>query len=60
MTQALNKPISVENKGFQLLQKMGYKPGSSLGKNTSEQQGLKEPIKIDLKRGRGGLGKKVS
>ncbi len=28
----LNKQIGSENKGFQLLSKMGYKPGTSLGK----------------------------
>ncbi len=30
--EGLDKPIEHDNKGFALLQKMGYKPGSSIGK----------------------------
>lgn len=30
--EALNKPIEESNKGFTLLQKMGYKPGTGIGK----------------------------
>lgn len=30
--EALNKPVSVDSIGFVLLEKMGYKPGTSLGK----------------------------
>lgn len=29
----LEKPIEQDNKGFAMLQKMGYKPGNSIGRN---------------------------
>ena len=32
--EGLNKTISPENKGFALLQRMGYKPGMALGKKS--------------------------
>ena len=32
-SKALNTAISVENKGFTLMQKMGYKPGTAIGKS---------------------------
>ena len=32
-TRGLSQPISSDNKGFALLQKMGYKEGTSLGKS---------------------------
>ena len=31
--QALDTPLSADNKGFSLLQKMGYKEGMGLGKS---------------------------
>ena len=31
--QGLEKSLTSENKGFALLQKMGYKPGMSIGKS---------------------------
>ncbi|ELU00962.1 hypothetical protein CAPTEDRAFT_140948 [Capitella teleta] len=34
-TEGLEKPIGSENKGFALLQKMGYKPGMAIGKKGS-------------------------
>lgn len=64
----LNTEISSENKGYQLLQKMGYKPGTSIGKQQQEDKnddskqqddssrGLKVPIPIVMKRNRMGLG----
>jgi len=55
----LNIAISSDNKGFAMLQKMGYKPGMKLGpqKESSSNSGLSEPIKIQVKTGRGGLGR---
>ncbi|KAM9316762.1 G patch domain-containing protein 11 [Gastrophryne carolinensis] len=49
----LNEAISNENKGFALLQKMGYKMGQSLGK---KGDGIVEPIPLNIKTGRSGIG----
>ena len=48
------KSIDSSNKGFAMLAKMGYKAGESLGKSNS---GRIEPIPIEVKNDRGGLGK---
>eukprot|EP00916_Digyalum_oweni_P019477 GHVL01032394.1.p1 GENE.GHVL01032394.1~~GHVL01032394.1.p1 ORF type:complete len:275 (+),score=57.84 GHVL01032394.1:87-911(+) len=53
-TEGLSTAISTDNKGFSLMQKMGYKPGMVLGKRGS---GRAEPVPIEVKTGRGGLGK---
>ncbi|XP_056148161.1 G patch domain-containing protein 11 [Lampris incognitus] len=50
---ALNNSICNENKGFALLQKMGYKAGQGLGK---EGAGRVEPIPLNIKTDRGGIG----
>ncbi|XP_060875118.1 G patch domain-containing protein 11 isoform X2 [Metopolophium dirhodum] len=55
--EGLEKAIDSTNKGFSLLQKMGYKPGSGIGKNNS---GRVEPIGIVLKTDRKGLGREVA
>ena len=49
------KPIQKDNKGFQMLEKLGFKPGTALGKN-----GISEPIQVELKSDRSGLGKSKS
>ncbi|XP_069810555.1 G patch domain-containing protein 11 [Dendropsophus ebraccatus] len=49
----LNKALSNENKGFALLQKMGYKKGQALGK---KGDGIVEPIPLNIKAGRSGIG----
>ncbi|OUM60284.1 hypothetical protein PIROE2DRAFT_33170, partial [Piromyces sp. E2] len=46
-------PISNENKGFKLLQSMGWKPGESLGTNNS--QNIVNPIEVVV-RDQSGLG----
>uniref|UniRef100_A0A914CIC5 G-patch domain-containing protein n=1 Tax=Acrobeloides nanus TaxID=290746 RepID=A0A914CIC5_9BILA len=51
--EALNKPVSVDSIGFVLLEKMGYKPGTSLGKG---DDGILEPISLEIKTTRTGLG----
>ncbi|KAM4607516.1 G patch domain-containing protein 11 [Polymixia lowei] len=50
---ALHNSISNENKGFALLQKMGYKAGQGLGKKGA---GRVEPIPLNIKTDRGGIG----
>ncbi|CAF1047236.1 unnamed protein product [Rotaria sordida] len=52
--QGLSTAITSDNKGFQLLKKMGYKEGSKLGPNQSK--GLIEPIPIKIHPSRSGLG----
>ncbi|CAH0381309.1 unnamed protein product [Bemisia tabaci] len=52
--EGLNKPIDSTNKGYALLQKMGYKPGTGIGKN---ETGRTEPIGISIKNDRKGLGR---
>lgn len=52
--KGLNTAIPAENKGFQLLAKMGFKPGASLGKS---QSGLKEPINVIVKENAAGVGR---
>ncbi|XP_028324498.1 G patch domain-containing protein 11 isoform X1 [Gouania willdenowi] len=50
---ALQSTISNENKGFALLQKMGYKSGQGLGKQGA---GRVDPIPLNIKTDRGGIG----
>lgn len=50
---ALQSSISNENKGFALLQKMGYKAGQGLGKQGA---GRVDPIPLNIKTDRGGIG----
>uniref|UniRef100_A0A914VKL4 G patch domain-containing protein 11 n=1 Tax=Plectus sambesii TaxID=2011161 RepID=A0A914VKL4_9BILA len=56
--EALKIPIAQDTKGFELMAKMGYKPGMSLGKKREGQvdDAIKEPIAMDLKMNRTGLG----
>uniref|UniRef100_A0A3B1K2X6 G patch domain-containing protein 11 n=1 Tax=Astyanax mexicanus TaxID=7994 RepID=A0A3B1K2X6_ASTMX len=51
--EALQSSISTENKGFALLQKMGYKAGQGLGR---EGSGRVDPIPLNIKTDRGGIG----
>lgn len=50
----LSTSIDSSNKGFAMLQKMGYKAGQSLGKSN---EGRLEPIPIHVKSDRAGLGR---
>jgi len=52
-SEGLDRPLTAENKGFAMLQKMGFKPGMSLGKTDT---GIKEPVRITLPKGRTGVG----
>ncbi|XP_012971482.1 G patch domain-containing protein 11 isoform X2 [Mesocricetus auratus] len=49
----LKNALGCENKGFALLQKMGYKSGQALGKSGD---GIVEPIPLHVKTGKSGLG----
>ncbi|XP_021642324.1 uncharacterized protein LOC110636790 isoform X1 [Hevea brasiliensis] len=50
----IEAPIPQSNIGFKLLQRMGYNPGSSLGK---EGSGRAEPVGIEIRRTRVGIGR---
>lgn len=52
--EGLQEAIGADNKGFSLLQKMGYKPGTAIGKSGS---GTVNPIPLHLKSDRQGLGR---
>jgi len=52
--EGLQKTIDSTNKGFEMLKKMGYKEGESLGKS---QKGIVEPIPIEVKTNRMGIGR---
>ncbi|XP_058832871.1 angiogenic factor with G patch and FHA domains 1 [Topomyia yanbarensis] len=52
---SLHQHISSENKGFQMLSKLGWNKGDTLGNN---EDGLKEPIKLLSNVGTSGLGNK--
>lgn len=49
----LKSALGCENKGFALLQKMGYKSGQALGKSGA---GIVEPIPLNVKTGKSGIG----
>ncbi|XP_066995682.1 G patch domain-containing protein 11 isoform X1 [Anabrus simplex] len=53
--EGLKMAIGSDNKGFAMLQKMGYQPGTAIGKSGA---GCVEPINIEVKADRGGLGRK--
>jgi hypothetical protein len=52
-SKVLATAIKPDNKGYQLLKRMGYEPGTSLGSGDS---GILDPIAVKLKHGRGGIG----
>jgi hypothetical protein len=54
---ALSKQLASSSKGFKMLSKLGYKAGSALGKQGANYGGgLLEPIRVELKEDRGGIG----
>lgn len=57
LKEGLGKAISSDNKGFAMLSKMGFKPGTSLGKSSEDSTAIKVPISININSdGRSGLG----
>ncbi|XP_006882415.1 PREDICTED: G patch domain-containing protein 11 [Elephantulus edwardii] len=53
----LKNALGCENRGFALLQKMGYRSGQALGKSGD---GIVEPIPLTVKTGKGGIGHETS
>ncbi|CDH49269.1 coiled-coil domain-containing protein 75 [Lichtheimia corymbifera JMRC:FSU:9682] len=53
--EGLNQSVSEDNKGMQMLMKMGFKKGMALGKSGD---GMTTPIAVEMKQGRGGIGTK--
>ncbi|CAN6614705.1 hypothetical protein TRVA0_006S00320 [Trichomonascus vanleenenianus] len=45
-----------ENRGLKLLRKMGYKPGSRLGSAKPDKTAINEPVVLEIKPGRHGIG----
>ena len=56
LEEGLKQPINSSNKGFSMLQKMGFKSGMGLGKNND---GMTEPISLNIKNNKQGLGHKI-
>ncbi|KHJ46186.1 g-patch domain protein [Trichuris suis] len=63
LESGLKTALPEDNKGYALLKKMGFKPGSSIGKRAAESNNLglnkgplKEPLPVTLKVDRSGLG----
>lgn len=54
--KGLETAISPQNMGFKMMQKMGYKPGTSLGFSSP---GILEPIKVSIKTSNAGVGKEA-
>ncbi|KAL9556744.1 hypothetical protein MBANPS3_001725 [Mucor bainieri] len=55
--KGLQKSIEQSNKGMKMLMKMGFKQGQGLGSNKNgSSSGIAEPIQVDLKLGRSGIG----
>lgn len=62
MKEGLSTALAEDNKGFAMLSKMGFKPGSSLGKS-SQSTAIKVPITININLnsdGRCGLGARAA
>ncbi|CAF0761723.1 unnamed protein product [Didymodactylos carnosus] len=57
--QGLTTAITNDNKGFQLLKKMGYREGTKLGRETEQKGGLIEPLTIKIHTSRTGLGQET-
>jgi len=48
--------IANKNKGFQMLAKMGWSQGQALGKDQQSADAITEPINVEMRAGREGLG----
>ena len=52
---ALSTSLSADSKGFRMMAKLGFKPGSALGKSDNKDART-EPLGVVVKEGRAGLG----
>lgn len=52
---ALATSLDSSNKGFKMMQKLGFK-GGALGKKYGEEEARTEPVELVMKEGRGGVG----
>ena len=50
----MQAPLPPHNVGFRLLQRMGFQQGQGVGRE--QRQGLREPLQVELREGRAGLG----
>ena len=55
--EGLAKTLESSNKGFAMLAKMGYKPGTSLGKDNT---GRVKPVEVVVKVGKSDLGREAA
>jgi len=53
LEEGLTTPLNQQNKGYQLLLKMGYQVGTGLGKDS---KGIQEPLPIHIRQDRSGVG----
>jgi hypothetical protein len=54
-----NKEIDTTSKGFKMMAALGYKPGNALGaepRTDAEDDRLREPVGVEMREGRGGIG----
>jgi len=52
-TETISKPIDKSNRGFKLLEKLGFKQGESLGKSN---KGIIDPLQPTIKINKKGIG----
>ncbi|XP_075215869.1 angiogenic factor with G patch and FHA domains 1 isoform X2 [Lycorma delicatula] len=50
------QPIRSDNKGFKMMSKMGWTEGQALGKDSSAENAILEPITVEQHAGKAGLG----
>lgn len=55
LASALATSLPQTSKGFQMLSKLGYQPGSALGA-AGNKNGMLEPVAVEIKAGREGVG----
>jgi len=56
ISTSVEMPIAADNKGAQLLKRMGWREGEGLG---AESEGIVEPVKASGRKGRSGIGTNI-